>query len=155
MAATKGFTGKGTVLSVGSGGTSETFAPVLQIKTFQFSGQTWKYDDITNASSPQTGVGVLEEALPSTMSGGTLAVSGVFLPSDVGQLALATAFNAGTLTDFKLQLPIANGQTTLGNLYAFSGYVQEFPLPDIQFDKALTIKATIKINTIIAVTLGS
>jgi hypothetical protein len=155
MAATKGYTGKGTVLSVGSGGTSETFLPVLQVKTFQFSGQTWKFDDISNAGSPVAGAGVLEEALPSTMSGGSLAVSGVFLPTDPGQTALATAFNSGTLTDFKLQLPLAPGQTSTGNLYAFSGFVQEFPLPDIQFDKALTIKATIKINTVITVTVGS
>ena len=155
MSATKSVQGAQTILSIGSGGTNETFTAILQLKTYQFSGQQWKYDDVTNAGSPAQGPGVFEEPLPVTMSGGTLAVSGVFLPSDPGQTALAAGFNGGTLIDFKLQLPKAPGQTTAGNMYAFSAYVQEFPLPDIQFDRAMTIKASLKIASPIVLTPGS
>jgi hypothetical protein len=47
------------------------------------------------------------------------------------------------------------GQTTAGNLYAFSGYVQEFPAPDVQFDKVVNFKVTIKLTTVITLTQGS
>ena len=155
MTATKGFTGKGTVLSIGSGGTGEQFTAIVQVKTFQFSGQKWSFDDATNAGSPAVGVGVLKESIPSTMDAGDMAIAGIFLPSDPGQLALATAFNAGTLTDFKLQVGLGPGQTVVGNLYTFSGYLQELPAPNIQFDKIIDFKASIKLNTVITVTQGS
>ena len=80
---------------------------------------------------------------------------GVFLPADAGQLALAAAFATGALADFKLQLPIGPAQTTTGNLYAFSGYVQDFPSPDVQFDKTVTFKVTVKLNTVLTVTPGT
>src|SRR5882762_5252731 len=135
--ASAGFTGKGTVLSIGSGGTSETFTPILQMKTFQFSGQTIKFDDITNVNSPVQANAAFEEAIPALVSGGQFTTSGVFLPSDPGQIAMSAAFN-GVLTDFKVQLPKGPGQTTAGNLYAFTGYVMDEPLPDVSFDKTLT-----------------
>jgi hypothetical protein len=155
MAGTKASTGRGTVLSIGSGGTGETYLPILQVKTWQPSGQQWKFDDVTNGNSPVAGAGVLEEAIPATLSAGTWAIGGVFLPTDPGQLALATAFANGTLADFQLQLPASAAQPTKGNLYAFSAYVQDMPLPDLQFDKAQTFKCTLKINTLITVTAGS
>ena len=67
-------------------------------------------------------------------------MAGIFLPDDAGQQALKTAFQSGTLENFTVQLPKGPGQTTSGNLYAFSGYVQEFPAPDVQFDKVVNFK---------------
>lgn len=152
--ATKSITGKGTVLSIVDGTTK---TPVLQVRTWQFSGQQAKYDDITNADSPTTdgGVSVVEEVTPTTISAGQLAIGGVYLASDPGQSTLADAFNTQELTDFELQLPKASGQTTKGNLFAFSGYVQDMPLPDLDYSKASTFKVTIKITGLIEVTPGS
>ena len=150
--ASTGFTGKGTTLSMGP---AATYTTLGQIKTIQFNGQKWSFDDITNLASPVAGVGVLEEALPAKLSPGELAIAGIFLPNDAGQEALNAAFQAGTLENFKVQLPMGPGQTTAGNLYAFSGYVQEFPAPDIQFDKIVNFKCTIKLTTVITLTQGS
>lgn len=156
MAASKGFTGKGVVLSIGSGGESETFTAVLQVKTYSFSGMTAKYDDTTNLNSAAQGAAVLEEGLPATVSPGQLTLSGIFLPVDPGQMSLAAAYLSQALTDFKLQFPIAPGQTTAGNLFAFSGFVQDMPnAVDIDFSKVITFKTTIKLNTAITVTVGS
>ncbi len=152
---TNGYTGKGTVLSIGSALTTPTYTPVAQIKTFQFAGQVWKFDDVTNADSTAAGSGVVEEAIPTVMSGGTMAISGVYAPDDTGRDALATAFGAGTLLPYKLQLPVGPGQTTTGNLFAFNAYVQDMPLPDVQFDKSMTFKCTLKIDGVITVTKGT
>jgi hypothetical protein len=154
---TKAATGKGTVLSIGTPGTGETFTSILQVKTFKLSGQKWTYEDITNMGSPSLGVGTLKESLPTLVDAGELALSGIFLPSDPGQLAAAAAFGTGLLMDFKLQLPInaAAGQVATGNLYAFSGFVQEQPIPDLQYDKVQSIAISIKLNTPVVTTPGA
>lgn len=152
----KGYTGRGTVLSMGASPAS-SFTAVAQVKTFQFSngGGKWSYEDITNSGSPAVGPGVLKENIPTEVDPGEFNIGGVVLPSDAGQLMLATAFNAGVLYDFKLQLPLGPGQTTTGNLLTFSGYLEDQALPDVQFDKALTFKATVKLTTLVTVTQGS
>jgi hypothetical protein len=157
VARSKGYTGKGTVLSIGSGGAGETFTPIAQLKTGQFSGQKMNFDDITNFDSPQMGSSgvAMKESLPSSADPGTLAIAGVFLPGDTGYTALDAAYQAGTLTDFKIQLQKGPGQATTGNLYVFSAYVMERPLPDLQWDKVLGFKATLQIQGDITVTVGS
>jgi hypothetical protein len=148
---TQAFTGKSTVLSVGA-----TPTPIQQVKQFSFSGVSAKYEDITCLGSPSVGPAVLEEATPASVSPGTATFSGVYLPSDTGFGDLATAFTSQTVTSFTLQLPMGPGQTTKGNLFAFSGYVQDMPLPDtIDATKPLTFKCTIKLSTVITVTQGS
>jgi hypothetical protein len=152
--ASKGFIGRGTVCSIGVAGSPETFVPVAQLKTAQFNGQKINFEDITNLDSPIVGITVLKEKLPATAEAGTVQMAGIFLPSDAGQLALQEAYGGG-ITDFKIQLPKGPGQTTTGNLYTFSGYVGEQPLPDVQFDKTITFKANIELTTPISVTPGS
>jgi hypothetical protein len=154
MAASKGYIGKGTVVSVGVGSGPETWTPIAQLKTAQFGGQKMNFEDVTNLDSAAVGATVLKEQMPTTADAGTIALGGIFLPSDAGQLALATAYN-GALTDFKVQLPKGPGQSTTGNLYAFSGYVSEQVIPDIQFDKVLTFKATVTLTTPITITPGT
>lgn len=151
--ATKATTGKSAILAIGSG---ESPTPVLQVKTWSFSGQQAKYDDTTNAGSPAQGAAVMEEAIPSTVSPGQLTVSGVFLPTDPGQESLASAFLSQALTSFTFTFPLFPGQTTTGNSYAFSGYVQDMPnAVDVDYSKAINFKTTIKIQGPITVTAGS
>ena len=146
MAASKGFIGRGTVVSIGVAGTPETFTPVAQLRTAQFNGQKLNFEDITNLDSPLVNSTVLKEQMPATADAGMLEISGIFLPSDAGQMAVAAAYGAQDPTDFKVQMPKGPGQQT-GNLYTFSGYVAEQPLPDIQFDKVVTIKFRVQLTT--------
>jgi hypothetical protein len=146
--ASKGQTGNGTVLSIGTGtGTPETFTPIVQMRSWQFSGQEAKYEDLTNADSPTLIAGgpVVEESIPSVLQPGTMAVSGIFVADDPGRTALVTAYNAQTLHNFKLQLKAPAGKTT-GILYAFAAYVQGQSLPDLDYSKISTIKVTLKIS---------
>jgi hypothetical protein len=152
--ASKGFIGRGTVFSIGVAGTPETFTPVAQLKSATFNGQKINFEDITNLDSALVNNTVLKEVMPATADAGTVQAAGIFLPSDPGQLALQAAYG-GLLTDFKIQLPKGPGQTTTGNLYTFSGYVGENPLPDIQFDKTISFKMNITLATPIALTPGT
>ena len=150
----KGMVGFGTLFSIGVGTSPEVFTHIAQLKTGQFAGQKINFDDITNLDSPVQNLSVLKEVLPATADAGTLALGGIFLPADAGQLALQAAYG-GALTDFKIQLPKGPGQSTTGNLYTFSGYVSEGVYPDIQFDKTLTFKAMVTLTTLITLTPGS
>lgn len=154
MSTTAG-TARGVVLSVGSGGTSETFTSVAQLKSWEFNGKKWSFADVTNGDSPAVGPGVLEESVPNKLSPGEMAIAGVYLPGDAGYTALQAAHNSGKLCDFKLQLPVIGSQSTAGNLYTFKAYVQDDPLPDLQFDKEMTFKTTLKLNSLISFTAGS
>jgi hypothetical protein len=154
MTASKGFTGKGTVFSMM---VATVATPIAQLKTLQFAGQKLNFDDITNLDSPVLGTSnvPVKESTPATADPGTMALAGIFVPSDAGYVALEAAYNNAALTDFTVQLPKGAGQTTKGNLYAFSGYVTEQPNPDIQFDKTLTWKTTLQITGPITLTPGS
>jgi hypothetical protein len=154
MAPSKGFIGRGTVVSIGVAGAPEVFTPVAQLKTAQFNGQKINFEDISNLDSPLVNNTLLKEMMPATADAGTLDIAGIFLPSDAGQLAIAAAYGGG-LTDFKVQLPKGPGQAATGNLYEFSGYVAEQPVPDIQFDKTVTIKFKIQLQTVITLTPGA
>ena len=83
------------------------------------------------------------------------SVAGIFLPGDLGQLAVAALWESLRIADFKVQLPKGPTQTVAGNLYTFSGYLAENPLPDIQWDKVVTIKMKIQLASDITLTAGS
>ena len=155
--ASKGFIGKGTIFSIGSGGAGETFTPVAQLKTAQWGGQKINFEDISNLDSPVLGTSSipLKENMPATGDPGTVDVAGIFLPGDLGQLAVAALWESLRIADFKVQLPKGPTQTVAGNLYTFSGYLAENPLPDIQWDKVVTIKMKIQLASDITLTAGS
>jgi hypothetical protein len=151
--ASKAGTGAGAVLQINT--TGSTYVAIAQLKTFQFSGQKWALDDITNAGSPAVGGGVLKEVTPSILDYGEMNISGVWLYSDTAQQKLMTNFQSGTLTAFKMILALVEGETTTATEYDFSAYITDMPVPDVQFDKALTFKANLKLNTIPTITVGA
>jgi hypothetical protein len=152
MAASKAGTGAGAVLKIYNG---TSYIAVAQLKTFQFSGQKWSVDDVTNAASPAAGPGVLKEVTPSILDYGDMNLSGVWLYNDVGQTQVMTNFQAGTLTQFKMVLALVEGETTTNTEYDFGAYITDMPIPDIQYDKGLTFKTTLKLNTIPTITVGA
>jgi hypothetical protein len=121
----------------------------------QFNGVKWALDDVTNAGSPAAGAGVIKEQMPTVLDTGTLEVGGVWLYNDPGQQALITNFNSGALVACVAAVPKGEGQATTGTSFTFSGFVTAPPYPDISFDKGLTWKATIEINTAVTVSYGS
>jgi hypothetical protein len=135
-----------------------TLVPIMQIKTYNLPEAKWKYDTVTNANSPAVGAGnqVLDESLPISVDPGESAFSGVFLPSDPGQLAVAESFATGTATQFTLQLKPIGGQTTTGNLYSWNAFVQTLPMPDgLDAEKIALIKISLKHTTLLTVTQGN
>ena len=118
--------------------------------------QKWSYDDITNTSSPAVGVGVLKESLATLVDPGEFTCTGVFLPSDPGLAALQSAWASGIAQQFQVQLSPIAGQSTVGNTYEWSAYVTENPLPsNISAEKAVTIKVSLKLDSVITVAVGS
>lgn len=156
--ATKGAPGTGATLSIGTPGSGETFVTIGQIKNISWTQPKLNTEDSTNLGSATLGQATLKEYLPTVIEPGQMTGQLIYLPGDAGQIALNTAFLSGVIHDFKLQFPALAqfGQTTTGNLYAFSGYVLEQPLPDgIDPQKILTSKITVQITTAVTVTLGS
>jgi hypothetical protein len=85
---------------------------------------------------------------------GELSLEGMYESADLGQVALSAAFAAssnqlnGAAYPFKLVLPINlnGGQLTTGDTSTFNGLVTDFALSDVEKDKELTFKATIKLT---------
>jgi hypothetical protein len=142
--------GIGSILSVGSGGTSETFQAVGEVTDVKWSGYKLGTVDSTSLSSTNS------EVIGTIIDYGDVTIEGKFLPMDVGQQDIGTYFTAAVLRDWQLQLPKLDGQTTKGNLIAFTGWIVEYtPVVSVQADKPLTFSAKIKINAAPVVTVGS
>lgn len=146
----KAFTGKGTVFSIGTSGETPTYTPVAELKTFSFSGTKNDTEDVTNSDS----AGRAREFLVTLLDSGEVSISGNYVAADAGQTAFRAAFNTGVILPFKMVLPLAPAQTTTGDTITFNGLVTENDL-DIQFDKAITFSAKVKISGVITVTTGT
>jgi len=158
MAATKGATGSGVTVSIGTPGTGETFTTILQIRSISWTQPKLNTEDASCLSSPTLGAATIKEYLPTVIEPGQFSGNAIYLPADAGLAAANAAFLASTIRDFKVQFPpLAQfSQTTTGNLYTFSGFVLEQPLPDgIDVSKILSWKLTVQITTAVTVTVGS
>jgi len=141
--ASKAMSGKGTVLSIGEN-------PIVEVKTFQFSGGKNDTEDVTNSDS----TGRAKEFIVTLLDSGQLKCGGNYVGGDAGQLALRDAFKSGLLTDFSLVLPKTAAQQTSGDKFAFSAVVEESNI-DVQYDKAITWSGSLKISGVITFTAGA
>jgi hypothetical protein len=158
MSNTIGATGSGVILSIGTPGEGETFTSILQVKSISWTQPTLQTEDATCLSSPTLGEATVKQYLPTVIEPGKFEASAIYLSTDTGLAALMTAFSSTVLHDFKVQFPVITqfGQTTTGNLYSFSGFVLEQPIPDgIDPTKLLTYKISIQITTAVTFTAGS
>jgi hypothetical protein len=143
----------GASLSIHTG--SSTYTAIGQIQEITQSGKVVKTVDATNLQS------TVEEVLPTLPNSGELKVRAIRVPADAGQAAVLTQFNLGASQApiaFKLQLPpdAAAGQTTAGDLAAFSGYVTECDdFGTISAEKLVNFEFTVKVVTLYTVTAGS
>lgn len=136
-------TGAGATLSIGA-----TPTPINYWETISPSGQKTNTVAITNASSPVAGTAGLltSEMLPTIIESGTWDLALKYVPSDPGQAALLDAAQNGTLEPFTITLKKSTTQVTTGTSIAFSAFVTSLPVPDVQYDKEVTVKVTLTVS---------
>jgi hypothetical protein len=136
--------------------TTPTGITILQMKSFTMPSQKVAFDDITNTNWPFVGVLTQKESIATTVDPGEMSITGIFVPSDPGLIALQTAFSSGLEQAFQVQLKPIAGQSTTGNVYSFLAFISENPVPsDVTPDKAVTIKISLKLNSMLTVIEGS
>jgi len=137
MGASAAFSGYGTTVEIGnaSGGTSNTWKTISELKKVEFSGDKVNMDSTTNLTSPDA----REEVITTTIDDGDVALDGNFIPDDEGQLELKTARDARSLRDFKVTLPFSLG------VFTFNAFVVNFTRP-VTFDKAVQLACKLKIT---------
>lgn len=130
--------------------TGSTYIPVYECTEFSQSGKTTKTVSVTNLNS------TVEEFIGTISSGGTYQLTMNRISTDPGQQALAAAFNTKALTNFKIQMPLAIGQTTTGDLFSFAALVETFEdLSSVKPDGAVMTKCSLKVSAAITLTEGS
>lgn len=145
--------GRGSALSIGplTGTLTPTYTMVGEIKTSGISGAQWGTEDVSNFES-----GADQEFLTTMRDNGTVDLAGNRVTSDAGQAAVEVAFGTGLKYLWKITLPINTqaGQTTTGDVYAFSALVQS---RDISVDttKAIGWTVKLKISGAVVLTPGS
>lgn len=73
--------------------------------------------------------------------GGEITVKGFFDTSDVGQMALDTAFEAGTVDEYVITFPTAIGAT-----FTFSGVITKFTAGEATIEDPASFELTVKIS---------
>ena len=141
--------GAGSSLSIGNGGSPETFTPIGQIlPTLKWSGAKIKTADTTNQDSLADGNSLIwEEMIPTIVSGGTVDLEVNYVPADVAQRALLAAFD-GKPHNFVLATPLdpASSPKVPFASFGFSGYLFDRPDIDLPLDKQM--KLSIKIAVV-------
>lgn len=133
---TTAYPGRGSHLA--NGGTAGTsYTNIAQLKKFAFSGMKAEFDDITNLDSPS----IFKEWMKTVVDGDTVTFDGVLNPADPtyeGLLTQLATSGSGALDYWQITL-------TDGSTIVFQGYVQDFTPAQVEYNKALAFKASIKI----------
>lgn len=146
----KAVAGKGAQLAINTGTASvPVWSPVYEMASIAPSAYENKTDDSSNLNS------VAAERLSTLPDGGTWDCSGNWIPTDTGQIAMAAAFASGALKSFKVTLPVAPGQTTSGDSFAFSGIVTKWSPAITGADKKIGNSCTIATSNGVTYTAGS
>ncbi|TFE30835.1 histidine kinase [Cohnella luojiensis] len=93
--------------------------------------------DITTLDSD----GGYREFIGGFKDGGEVSISGYFDPSDLGQTALDTAFEAGDATSFEIIFP-----SDLGASWVFNGVVTSYSGGNAELEEIVAFEATIKVS---------
>ena len=105
-------------------------------------------EDVTNLDSDS------REFIPTLLDSGSFDIAGSRIGTDAGQIALESAFVGLKRPNFKITMPLAPGQTTGGDAFAFAGLVQESNFT-LAVDKAVSFSAKIKVSGKITETPGT
>ena len=146
-------TGLGAVISIGSvTGQTDTFVAIGEVTDAKFSGA--KRAIVTTTSFDSADVAT---KLGTILDSGTVTLTTTRVSSDAGQVAVLAAFNAqpSNAYDFKVVLPLAPGQTTIGDTITFSAVVSAAGDFDIDISKQSEYTFTLEISGAKSVTFGS
>lgn len=143
---------RGSVFSIGTqagfpAGTQafaagETFNVVGEVISGKFTGSKKDTVDATNMESG----GYHEMVDTGMVSYGSLEITVNRVGSDAGQTAMNAAFLATGPFDFTVQLPLAKGQTTKGDLLSFCGIVSTGGDMDLVTNKQVELTYKIEIT---------
>jgi hypothetical protein len=136
--------GRGSSLSIGS-----TPTLIGEIKEVPLNRGKWELIDTTNFES-----GSDSEQLVTIRKPGTVNFKGNRVSSDAGQVAVETAYQAGTLVAFVLQLPKTATQTTAGDKYTFNAFVVGSDFTDA-VTAAVEFSIELQISGACTLTVGS
>lgn len=116
----------GLVYTSGGTATANAWTQIMEVKSFKPGGASASKIDVTDLNS------TAKEFRSGLVDNGTFAIEVFPLPADPGQLAVAAAFNASTVKNYKLAV---NG----GNTFTFAATVTKYPtVPDGAVDGVLT-----------------
>lgn len=136
MSASIAKTGKGTLLKIGDGASSETFASILEVRTISGPSLDTNFANATHMESPNN----FEEEIPSFKVAGDVTLEVNFLPDDsTTQEDVQAAYEGQTLTNF--QLTFASFTKT----WSFSAYVKSFQ-PSADPSEVVTASIVLKIK---------
>jgi hypothetical protein len=123
--------------------------PIGELDDVPLDLPEWMTDDATNFESGQD-----EEFITTIRKSMEFTVTGNRVSADAGQVAVQTAYGAGTLSSFTLQLLKNASQTTTGDKYIFSALVlsQSFK---IETTKKITFAMKLKTSGPVTFTAGS
>jgi predicted secreted protein len=145
--ASKARTALGVVLSISA--TGETFVPIAEIQSVKQSGRKAETEDVTSFDSTR------REYITTIADDGEFDLAGIYVPGDVGQVALEAAFTAATAKDFKVVLPKTSAQTVTGDTITFTAVITELNNLDLDPTKAMKFSSKLKVTGAISIVLGS
>jgi hypothetical protein len=105
--------GRGSIVSIGA-----TPTVIGEVTDFPLQRGKWDFADVTNLQS-----GSDSEMLATMRKAASFTMKGNRVAADAGQVLVETAYQAGSLQTFSVELPKISTQTTKGDAYNFSAYV--------------------------------
>lgn len=144
-------TGLGTTLKINTGTSgSPTWTLVGELTDTPLSGRKVDTTDTTNFQS------TAKEFKATIVESGNVKVTGNYLGTDAGQLALEAAFESLKTTQFQVTLPVTGTQGTSGDIWTFSAVVEELsPFGTLSPTKVVSFQASLKVTGSFVVTRGS
>jgi len=124
--------GKGVGTTIAQGVTT-----IGKLTSINPGEKTWETADITTLDSSDE----YKNAIPILKAGGEIAISGFLNVSDAGQIALDTAFEAGTLDAYTITYP-----STIGADITFNAYVTKFKPGEANLSDAVPFEATLMVD---------
>lgn len=137
--------GASSTLSIGA-------SPTLigEVKSISLNRGEWQTMDVTNLQS-----GLDEEILTTIRNNGTVAFKMNRVSADAGQVAVETAYQAGTLVAFALQLPKTPSQSVNGDKYTFNAFVTKSNIGPVEPKSAIEGDVELKISGTAPLAVGS
>jgi len=133
--------GRGSTISIGT-----SSPPVIgEVADITLNRGKWDFANTTNLQS-----GSDEEMLAVIRKAAQMTLKGNRVDTDAGQIAVEAAYQAGSLQTFVIQLPKTAAQTTIGDKYTFTAYVDS---SDFTISPTKQIEFTMQLQTSGAITL--